>query len=116
MAITCHEEPGFAKDAPEKSEAPFINQMAGVPSVFCHRISALPSPLKSHAPIARQEAPGLNPAIAPLMSVVPSMNQITGVPSAFCQRMSDLPSPLKSPAAFTVHEVPGLGPTPEAPA
>ena len=31
--------------------APFISQIAGVPSSFCQRMSALPSPLKS--PVAR---------------------------------------------------------------
>jgi hypothetical protein len=36
---------------------------AGVPSVFCHSMSALPSPLKSPAPWICQDAPGLNPTL-----------------------------------------------------
>ena len=47
-------------------EEPFIVQTAGVPSLFCQRISALPSPSKSPAPIACHAAPGLNPTFEPL--------------------------------------------------
>jgi len=34
-----------------------MSHTAGVPSAFCHRMSALPSPLKSPAPTACQEDP-----------------------------------------------------------
>src|SRR5258705_11709626 len=105
------EEPGLAKDAPDRSDVPFISQIAGVPSVFWHAMSALPSPLKSPAPTTCHAEPGLNPATLPEVRFVPFMNQTTGVPSSCCQRMSDLPSPLKSPAAFTCHVLPGLDPT-----
>src|SRR5215471_18162229 len=113
MASTCQALPGLTNDAPDTSDVPFISHTAGVPSVFCHSMSALPSPLKSPVPSARHAGPGLNPAAAPAVSVVPSRNQMTGVPSVFCQRRSDLPSPLKSPAERTCQDGPGLAPTPE---
>ena len=37
---------------------PFITQIAGVPSLFCQRMSALPSPLKSPVPATCQLGPG----------------------------------------------------------
>jgi hypothetical protein len=37
---------------------PFISQITGVPSSFCQRMSALPSPLKSPTPTACQLGPG----------------------------------------------------------
>ena len=43
---------------------PFISQIAAWPLSFCHRMSALPSPLKSPAPLTCQEVPGLAPARA----------------------------------------------------
>src|SRR5436305_11743664 len=44
--------------------APSVSHAAGVPSWFCQRISALPSPSKSPEPITCQAAPGLKPATA----------------------------------------------------
>jgi hypothetical protein len=45
QARTCHDGPGLkSRWAPLRKFAPFISHTAGVPSVFCHRISALPSP------------------------------------------------------------------------
>jgi hypothetical protein len=35
---------------PEMMFMPFMNQTAGVPSLFCHRISDLPSPFRSPVP------------------------------------------------------------------
>ena len=88
---------------------PSISQIAGVPSSCCHRMSDLPSPLKSPVPLTCQLGPGLNGPAAPVDSAVePSISQIAGVPSSFCQRMSDLPSPLKSPVALTCQLGPGL--------
>src|SRR2546423_69665 len=88
----CQHDPGLDSADPEISVLPFISQTAGVPSLFCQRMSAWASALKSPAPTACQAEPGLNPATAPEETLVPFMNQSTGVPSSFCQRMSDLPS------------------------
>src|SRR6266436_4272998 len=96
VATMCQAELGFDSVAPETRDVPFISHTAGVPSAFCHRMSALPSPLKSPALMTCQAEPGLNPAAPPEESVKPFMNQMTGVPSSYCQRMSDLPSALKS--------------------
>ena len=88
---------------------PSISQIAGVPSSFCHRMSDLPSPLKSPVPLICQLGPGLNRAGgAPVIAFVPSISQIAGVPSSFCHRMSDLPSPLKSPVSLICQLGPGL--------
>ena len=84
---------------------PFISQMPGVPSSFCHRMSDLPSSLKSPSPLTCQLGPGLyghgpfGPAAPTVMAVKPFIRQIPAVPSLFCHRMSDaLPVrvPLKS--------------------
>src|SRR5882757_1478859 len=45
---------------PEITVKPLINQTAGVPSVFCHSISALPSPLKSAAATTDRKSTRLN--------------------------------------------------------
>src|SRR5258705_9132718 len=88
---------------------PFISQTAGVPSLPCHRMSDLPSPLKSALPLTCQLGPGLNGPAAPTdTALVPSISQIAGVPSLPCHRMSDLPSPLKSPVPLTCQLGPGL--------
>ena len=87
-------------------------QIAGVPLSFCHRMSDLPSPLKSPASSTCQVGPGLAPGAAPPIRLVPSIIQIAGVPLSFCHRMSDLPSPLKSPASSTCQVGPGLEPGP----
>ena len=88
---------------------PFISQIAGVPSLPCHRMSDLPSPLKSPLPLTCQLGPGLNePAALTVTAVVPSISQIEGVPSLPCHKMSDLPSPLKSPLPLTCQLGPGL--------
>ena len=44
---------------------PFISQIAGVPSALCHRMSDLPSLLKSPVPLICQLGPGLRPTAAP---------------------------------------------------
>ena len=80
---------------------PFINQIADVPSLFCQRMSALPSPLKSPVPATCQPSPGFARAPPP-MKLVPFISQIARcVSSSVCQRMSALPSPLKSPVPAT---------------
>src|SRR5262249_28757252 len=108
MAMICHVGPALENAAADTKEVLFISQMAGVPSVFCQTMSAIPSPLKSPAPITCQVDPGLAPASAPETRFVPSINQIAGDASLFCQRMSDLPSPLKSPVALMCQADPGL--------
>ena len=65
---------------------PFINQIAGVPSLPCHRMSDLLSPLKSPVALICQLGPGLNePAALADTTLVPSMSQIAGVPSVPCR-------------------------------
>ena len=59
---------------------PFISQIAGVPSLPCQRMSALPSPLKSPVPTTLQPGPGVVRAPAPTM-LVPFISQIADVPS-----------------------------------
>src|SRR3954462_12376284 len=97
--MMCQSCPGLDTPAtsPETKLVP-INQIAGVPSLFCHRMSDLPSPLKSPLPLTCQLGPGLTGLTTfPESRLLPSISQIAGVPSLFCHRMSDLPSPLKSP-------------------
>src|SRR6266545_334982 len=103
--------PGPTAPSTDTRLVPFINQIAGVPSVFCHRMSDLLSPLKSPAPSTCQLGPGVNPTFPADTTSVPFINQIAGVPSVFCHRMSDLPSPLKSPVPWTCQLGPGLNPT-----
>src|SRR5262245_4616975 len=97
----------------DRTSVPSMSQIAGVPSLPCHRMSDLPSPLKSPVPLICQSGPGLNGPTAPTnVALVPSMSQIAGVPSLPCHRMSDLPSPLKSPVPLICQSGPGLnGPT-----
>src|SRR6267142_2651209 len=69
--------------------APSMSQMAGVPSSPCHRMSDLPSPLKSPVALICQLGPGL-PEPATLLDnrLPPFISQIEGVPSSPCHRMS----------------------------
>src|SRR5437660_12702343 len=106
-SLTFQAEPGLGSTPPPMIEVPFISQIAGVPSVFCQMMSALPSPLKSLGPITCHDDPGLI-STPPAMVEVPFISQIAGIPLLFCHRMSSLPSPLKSPAPITCHDGPGL--------
>src|SRR4029453_810866 len=64
--------------------------------VFCQRMSALPSPLKSPEPAMLHDVPTV-PKLTKDSNVVPFMIQITRWPvELFCQSTSALPSPLKS--------------------
>src|ERR1700722_6022687 len=79
---------------------PFISQIEAWPVlVFCHRMSAWPSPLKSPVPIAFQFGPGLGLTGPPPVRVFPLMSQIDACPLVFCHRMSEWLSSLKSFAA-----------------
>ena len=47
----CQVGPGLASPSPPISVVPLISQIAGVPLSFCHRMSDLPSPLKSETAV-----------------------------------------------------------------
>jgi hypothetical protein len=73
--ITCQSDPGLNEPAApiDTTLVPSISQIAGVPFWPCHRMSDLPSPLKSPAPLISQLGPGLNGPTAPTeVLVVPS--------------------------------------------
>src|ERR1051326_1821673 len=110
VPMACQDLPMLGSVAVAMTEVPFISQIIGVPlllSTFWKRMSALPSALKSPAPITRQEAPGFVSA-ALATTEVPFITQIIGVPFVFCHRMSGLPSPLKSSPAITCQDDPGF--------
>ena len=54
---------------------PSISQIAGVPSLPCHRMSDLPSPLKSPLPLICQLGPGLNEPAAPTATALRAVHQ-----------------------------------------
>src|SRR6266542_1388153 len=74
----------------------FMSHTAALPEeVFCHRMSAIPSPLKS-------PTLGVQPATVPRPTVLctvpfPFINHRPTLPELCCHRMSAMPSPLKSP-------------------
>ena len=73
--ITCQSDPGLNEPAApiDTTSVPSMVQITGVPSSFCHRMSALLSQLKSPAPLISQLGPGLNGPTAPTeVLVVPS--------------------------------------------
>src|SRR5258705_4036268 len=111
--IPCQSGPGLNEPAvlTDRTLVPSISQIEGVPLLCCHRMSDLPSPLKSPVPLISQLGPGLNGPTAPTnVAWVPSISQTAGVPSWPCHRMSDLPSPLKSPVPLICQVGPGLDP------
>ena len=76
--------PGIGVTAPPPIKVvPFISQIAACPSVFCHRMSEWPSPLKSPDPIAFQPAPGVGVTAPPPIKVVPFISQIAACPLVF---------------------------------
>src|SRR5215470_17523659 len=96
-----------------KTLVPFMNQIATLPpAVSRHRMSLLPSPLKSPVPTI-DHVVGTFPTSAVLgfNTVVPFISQIATLPLVSRQRMSLLPSPLKSPVP-TMDQVVGTFPTP----
>src|SRR5438874_13190403 len=72
-----------------------MSQMARAPELFCQRMSAWPSPLKSPEPTIFQEVATDGRKML-LPKVVPFMSQRAREPEVFCLRTSALPSPLKS--------------------
>ena len=112
LSLTCQAGPGLMPTGAAASTVrPFISQMPGVPSSFCHRMSAGPSKLKSPVPLMCQAGPGLVPTGLTETAVRPFISQMPGVPSSFCHRMSDLPSKSKSASPLTCQLGPGLVPT-----
>ena len=75
---------------------PFINHIATAPEMCRHRISLLPSPLKSPVPAICQSFPGV-PTKALDWMLKPFINHIATAPEMCRHRISLLPSPLKSP-------------------
>src|SRR5499427_4623797 len=95
-----------------KIVVPFMNQIATLPLVSCHRTSLLPSPLKSPVPTIDQVVGTFpTPAVLGFKTVVPFISQIARLPRVVSrQRMSHLPSPLKSPVP-TMDQLVGTFPT-----
>src|ERR1700754_4961859 len=81
---------------------PFISQIATLPNVSCHKMSLMPSPLKSPVPLI-DHGPGTlatNELFA-FNTLVPFISQIATLPDVSRHRMSALPSPSKSPVPAT---------------
>ena len=74
-----------------------MSQMLFVPSLLRHRMSDLPSPLKS--PVPATDQPWARRAGSRLWARCLFMSQSRLVPSLLRHRMSEVPSPLKSPIA-----------------
>src|SRR5438552_18973346 len=81
----------------EVRAVPFMSQITRWPvELFCQRMSALPSPLKSLEPAMLHDV-ATNPKLTLEVRAVLFMSQITRWPvELFCQRMSVLQSPLES--------------------
>src|SRR5258707_10488823 len=86
-----------------KTLVPFMNQIATLPLLASrHRMSLLPSPLKSPVPTTDQVVGTFpTPAVLGFKTVVPFISQIATLPLVSRQSMSHLPSPLKSPGPTT---------------
>jgi hypothetical protein len=77
---------GFTGPPPIKV-FPFMSQIEAWPVLaFCHRMSELPSPLKSPVPISVQLDPGLGLTAPPSTKVVPFISQIAAWPFVFCHK------------------------------
>src|SRR5437867_13192964 len=94
-----------------------MNQMAFSPvAVLRHRMSALPSPLKSPTPRIVQWASLTGVMSALLARLEPVISQMAFCPVAASRhRRSALPSPLKSPMPATVQSVSATGLVSEVP-
>src|SRR6266851_2158893 len=101
MPTMLHPAPPVPAAPPPIWVVPFISQIQAPPVLeFPHRMSDLPSPLKSPVPTIFQPAPPVPAAPLPIC-VVPFISQIQAPPVlAFCHRMSDLPVPVKSLGAL----------------
>src|SRR5437660_6689692 len=92
-----HDVPTNPKLTLEVRAVPFMSQITRCPvELFCQRMSALPSPLKSLEPTMFHDVATV-PKLTVDVCVVPFMSQIRRWPvDLSCQRMSDFLSPLKS--------------------
>src|ERR1700722_16319884 len=98
------------RPAVEVTVEPFKNQIPTLPLVSRHRMSDMPSPLKSPVSATLQALGTLpRPAIAEI--VEPFMNQIPTPPEVSRHKMALLPSPLKSPVPTTVQLVDAVATT-----
>src|SRR6266851_1120184 len=97
MPTMLHPAPPVPAEPPPIWVVPFISQIQ-VLVPFFHRMSDLPSPLKSPVPAMLHPAPPV-PAEPPPICVVPFISQIQ-VLVPFRHRMSDLPVPVKSLGAL----------------
>src|SRR6266566_9540293 len=89
-----------------------MSHIATLPLVSCHRMSALPSPLKSPVPAMDHTVGSTLPTAEDCMTCAAFMNQIATLPLVVLRhRMSLLPSPSKSRCPTIDHTV-GAAPTP----
>src|SRR5580700_1543068 len=95
-------------------DVPFISHTVTVPSlVFCHRRSALPSPLTSLVPTSRHTGGGATSVVV-LTTDVPFIIQMVGaLVLVLSQRMSASPLPAKSPVPM-ISMFAGCGVSPTA--
>src|ERR1700722_12829713 len=96
---------------------PFIVQSMSEPLVLRHKMSELPSPLKSPIPAMLQLESGVTaepPSVSVWLEVIcdPFIVQSISEPLLLRQRMSDLLSPLKSPIPATLQELSGVAALP----
>src|SRR5208282_4048016 len=90
-----------------KIVVPFISQIATSPDVSRHRMSPMPSPLKSPVPTIDQAVGTVATYVAVGFKIeVPFISQIATSPDVSCQSKSALPSPLKSRWP-TIDQMPG---------
>src|ERR1700749_1379579 len=77
---------------------PFISKIATAPDVFCHKMSALPSPLKSPVPLI-DHWPGMlaTNELFWFNMGAPFISQMGTLPEVSRHRQCPMPSPLKSP-------------------
>src|SRR5262245_7484460 len=100
------------RESPDAISTPFMSQTARDPPASRHRMSALPSPLKSPVPITDQLV-GTIPSVTDCCTDSPLLSQIAILPELSRHRMSALPSPLKSTKPATCQDT-GMLPRPPA--
>jgi hypothetical protein len=83
---------------------PFMSQITRWPlTVFCQRMSALPSPLKSPEPAMLHDVYRSQTDKGLKRGAIHERDNALAS-KLFCQRMSALPSPLKSPEPAMLHD------------
>ena len=89
--MICQSLPGLASAGPKAlTLVPSISHTAGVPLSFCHRMSALPSSLKSAAAVACQLGPGLASGVPYAATLVPPISH-TAVTAAYMPALMNAP-------------------------